>query len=230
MPTARTCGARSKVRSPAWITSSRAGRRPSSALRIAGVTQGDEVRSISNPSHEAPTLGYPSTSDGRVGHPEGPRELRAVPRLAVAMRQHCPEAPPFHDDASRQGFGGLPQQLGRCAAQDKKPARSAGPVGEHPQHAEEVRTTMHLVHDDQPAQIFQGLHGVRETGEIFVAFQVEGGDGAAPPLRHHPGQGGLPHRPCACPWMRNSSNVRSRSRRITDFEASDHGAERDAGS
>ena len=67
----------------------------------------------------------------------------------------------------------------------------------HPQYSEEIGTLLNLVNDDQPAQSFQGEHGLRKTREILIILEVEEGDGAAPRLGDHPRQSGFSHLPCA---------------------------------
>jgi len=65
------------------------------------------------------------------------------------------------------------------------------PVHEHPQSAVEIRTALYFVEDDQPAQSFQGQHGIRESGEALVIFEIEEGDGFSSSLCDQPRQSGF---------------------------------------
>ena len=50
-------------------------------------------------------------------------------------------------DPPRQGLRRLPQEIGRGASQCEEPRRTAGTVGQHPEHFEEGRATLQLVQE-----------------------------------------------------------------------------------
>jgi len=79
-------------------------------------------------------------------------------------------------DPPGQGLRGLADQVARGAAEDEEARRIPGAVDEHAQEREQLRGTLDLVDDDQPAQPLQGQLGLGQGREVGRVFQVEAGD------------------------------------------------------
>ena len=67
------------------------------------------------------------------------------------------------DNASRQGFGRLPEQLGSGAPQNEKAGRVVWPIHEDAQQPKEPLLALHLVDDDQPPKRFEQRASGRPT-------------------------------------------------------------------
>ena len=79
-------------------------------------------------------------------------------------------------DPPGQGFGGLADQVARGTAEDEEARRIPGTVDKHAQEREQLRGTLDLVDDDQPAQPLQGQLGLGQGREVGRVFQVKAGD------------------------------------------------------
>ena len=90
--------------------------------------------------------------------------LRVEALAAQALHFAAMQAVEFVErDASRKGLGGLPQQLGRCAAEDQEARLRARTVSEHAQEGEDLGKELDLVEDDivdlrKSAEALKGLH------------------------------------------------------------------------
>lgn len=91
----------------------------------------------------------------------------------------------------------MPQQLGRGAAEDQVPRRRRPPIGQHPQHREDLRAQLDLVEDDEPAQRFQCEQRVVQPVKVARALEIEPRHLAGEPGGIGHRQGGLAHLPGA---------------------------------
>ena len=76
-------------------------------------------------------------------------------------------------DAPGQRLARLAQQRRRRAAQQQKAGRVVGAVDQHAQHLEQIGRVLHLVDDDQAAQVFQRDQRRAELRFDLRVFEVE---------------------------------------------------------
>ena len=83
-----------------------------------------------------------------------------MPLLSGGAKVGQPKPLQRHDfQAASQTFRGLPEQIGRGAAQDEKASRQWRAVSQHAQQGKELGAALDLINDDQS---FQGAQsGVR---------------------------------------------------------------------
>jgi hypothetical protein len=68
---------------------------------------------------------------------------------------------------------GLPEQLRRSAAENKKSCRERFAVGQYAQHLEEIGPMLDLIDDDDTTEAFESRHGLRQECATSGVLQVK---------------------------------------------------------
>src|SRR3989304_3524304 len=80
-----------------------------------------------------------------------------------------------HDslESSGQRLGRLAEKLRSSTAQDEEAGGQRIAGSQKSENGIQVRPTLHLINDDQPAQVMQGGHGFIEARQAERVFEIE---------------------------------------------------------